>query len=519
MFNISKRTLSLIISILIVALIISILIYLVKVNPVYKTIWDKIKTYLGIILTIYSIFIATVIFLENKNPSKTIAWLLILILVPVVGFIFYIFLGHNIRRKMKFEKKKYSDFKHLTYAVDIQKELLKGTDIFKNVEESLVKSKLINLLLKVSNSPFTSNNRTKILKNGDETFKHIIDEIKNAKHHIHMEYFIIKDDDIGNKIREILIGKAKEGVKVRVIYDDVGCWRLSKNYINSLKASGVEIYPFYPVIFPVLSRELNYRNHRKIVVVDGRVGFIGGLNIGDEYLGLNPRLGFWRDTHIKIEGEAVYGIQNTFLKDWEFVSGKYISGKSYYPKLPYYGEQIIQITPSGPDTEWRSIMKAYFTMIATAEERVWIATPYLVPEDSINTALMTAALSGIDVRIIIPSKPDHILVYWASRSNIEDLLKAGVKIYTYEKGFIHSKLLLVDGEVASVGTANLDIRSLEMNFEINSFIYDKEVVKELEKDFIEDLSHSKEVILEEHLKRNILVKFKESIGRLLSPLL
>ncbi|MCG8541547.1 MAG: cardiolipin synthase, partial [Clostridia bacterium] len=229
--------------------------------------------------------------------------------------------------------------------------------------------------------------------------------------------------------------------------------------------------------------------------------------------------GFWRDTHIKIEGEAIYSLQNTFLKDWNFVSNEMILDKEYYPKLQYYGEQLIQITSSGPDSDWESILQAYFTMISTAERRIWIETPYLVPDESILMALKTASLSGIDVRIILPSKPDHYLVYWASRSYIEELLRAGVKIYTYEKGFIHSKLLLVDGIGASIGTANLDIRSFSINFEVNAFIYDDELVKRLEDDFIMDIGDSKKIMLQEHIKRKIYIKFKEALGRLFSPLL
>ena len=481
--------------------------------------FEELKRFFGYIFTLYTVFIGVLIFMENKNPSKTIAWLLILFLVPVIGFIFYLFLGQNVRKKNLFRKKRGRDFVCLEHVASIQKDAIKDKNLF-HEDESCVKKRLISLILNSAKSPFTINNRTKVLTNGKETFDEIIEALNRAKFHIHLEYFIIKNDQIGNKIKDILIDKARQGIKVRVIYDSVGSWKLGKKFLNELREAGVEIHGFLPVFLPVLSRELNYRNHRKIIVIDGSIGFIGGINIGDEYLGKNPYLGFWRDTHLKIEGEAVYGLQNIFMMDWIFVTKERLEfNELYFPKLNHYGEQLIQITASGPDSDWESIMQAYFSIIAASEERIWINTPYLVPDESVMMALKTAALSGVDVRIIIPNKPDHRTVFWASMANIEELLKAGVKIYKYTKGFIHAKILLVDGAIASIGTANLDIRSFQLNFEVNAFIYDKETVLRLEGDFLIDLKDSREVLLEEHLQRPLIEKIKESTGRLFSPLL
>ncbi len=515
--KITKKSLATLIFALIIIAVIAVFIFGVQTLDIYKQVFDKLKHYSGVALTIYSFFIAVVIFLESKNSSKTVAWLLILFIFPVVGFILYIFLGQNIRKKYKFRKKKYEDFQPMSDNVDLQKKLIQDLSVFKN-GRSNVRNRLISLLLRNSDSPFTINNKVEVLTNGKATFKSIIEELKKATDHIHLEYFIIRNDNISNEIKEILIEKAQNGVEVRLIYDSVGCWRLSREYVKQLKNAGVQVHQFFPVFMPVLSRELNYRNHRKIIVIDGKIGFLGGLNIGDEYLGYDPKLGFWRDTHLKIEGEGVYSLQNVFLMDWRFVTKEQISSPKYYPKLIHYGEELIQITSSGPDSDWKSIMQAYFTMISNAEDKIWITTPYLVPGESINTALMVAALSGVDVRIIIPDRPDHLLVYWASRGNIEDLLRAGVKVYSYVKGFIHSKVLLVDGIAATVGSANLDIRSLEINFEVNSFIYEENVIKRLEYDFERDLKNSKEILLEEYTKRSIFDKFKESIGVLFSPL-
>ncbi|QXM07405.1 cardiolipin synthase [Crassaminicella indica] len=480
---------------------------------------EKLKGYIGTVFSIYTIFIAIIIFMENKNPSKTIAWLLVLVLIPIAGFIFYLLMGQNVRKKKIFKNKKTRDFPYFEQVAHIQRDAIKDKELFKN-NESFVKKRLISLILNNSKAPFTINNRLKVLTNGDETFTAIIKALKLAKHHIHLEYFIIKNDHIGKLIKKILMEKARAGVEVRVIYDSVGSWRLGKGYLREMRDAGVHIYGFSPVAFPVLSRKLNYRNHRKIIVIDGQIGFLGGLNIGDEYLGKDPNLGFWRDSHLKVEGEAVYGLQNIFLMDWLFTAKEEIDfDKNYFPKLHYYGEQLIQIAASGPDSDWESIMQAYFSIISSAEDRIWINTPYFVPGESIMMALKTAALSGVDVRIILPSKPDHKTVFWASMSNIEELLEAGVRIYQYTKGFIHAKIMLVDGVAASIGTANFDIRSFQINFEVNAFIYDEKIVSGMEKNFLIDISDSIELNLEEFLKRPMINKIKESAARLFSPLL
>lgn len=465
---------------------------------------------------LYIFLIALVIFFENKNPSRTLTWLLILALIPYLGLFFYFFFGRENERKLKRKMKKKPG--SITYnAALIQRELVGQLDFFKNYE-SYVNDRLLSLLLKNSDSPFSLNNKVEVLNNGQSTYGKIIKELYDAKDHIHLEYFIIRDDAIGKAFVEVLAKKAREGVAVRVIYDDVGCWQLKDSYWKELREAGGKIYPFLPVPFPFLSRDLNFRNHRKIIVIDGKIGFLGGLNIGDEYLG-KKALGFWRDIHLMIKGESIFSLQTVFLNDWHFVSGEEIEGERYYPQIQtLYGKTIMQVTSSGPDTDWKAILQAYFTMISTAEDRIWMATPYLVPDESIMMGLKTAALSGVDVRIIIPNKPDHYFVYWASRDNVEELLEAGVRIYTYENGFIHSKVLMVDGICASIGTANLDYRSLDINFEVNAFIYDHEVVRSLEEDYISDLKESKEILLEEHKMRGIKEKFLESLGRLVSPL-
>ena len=357
-----------------------------------------------------------------------------------------------------------------------------------------------------------------VLTNGLSKFNRLFSAIRAAKDHVHLEYFIIKEDVIGNELRDLLIEKAAEGVRIRVIYDDVGSVELSKKFIMSLKNAGVEVYAFFKVPLPIFTRDLNYRNHRKIAIVDGNVGFVGGLNIGDEYIGSSDKFEFWRDTHLEIRGEAVYSLQTIFLNDLNYVSGQDVQGARFYPEIDVVKTSLVQIAASGPDSEWKCILQAFYKMISNAVDKIWITTPYLVPEESIMMGLKTAALSGIDVKIIIPSQPDHFFVYWASQANIQKLLEAGVKIYRYKNGFIHSKIMIVDRLAATVGTANLDIRSMEINFEVNAFLYDVDVIARLEEDFLQDLEESVLYDLEVFKKRKLHHKFLEAMGRLVSPL-
>jgi cardiolipin synthase len=479
--------------------------------------WDSFRTFLSWFFAVYIFLLMVLVFFENKNPSKMIAWLIVLAVLPGVGFVFYILFGRNIGKRRRSVKKKAADENRMVYAAKIQKDIMHYITYFEEMN-SPVADRLSKLLLKTAHAPFLINNRVDVLTNGDETFSKILYALESAEHHIHMEYYIIRDDKIGKEIKSVLIRKAHAGLKVRLIYDSVGCWKLSPKYLSDLQDAGVEIYPFFPVALPILSRELNYRNHRKIIVVDGKVGFVGGLNIGDEYLGRSKQFGFWRDTHMVIWGEAVYGLQNTFVNDWNYVSKQSIGCDALFPKQEPRGETIVQIATSGPDSKWHAIEQAYFTMVSSAKRRIYITTPYLVPEEGLMDALKTAALSGVDVRVLIPSKPDHFLVYWATQDNLESLLEAGVRVYAYERGFVHSKVVVVDSEVSTVGTANFDVRSFRINFEVNAFVYDTEVARKLEDDFFADMEDAVEITLEAHLKRGVFTRFLESLGRLVSPL-
>jgi cardiolipin synthase A/B len=435
-----------------------------------------------------------------------------------LGLILYFVVGKNYRKEKIFSRKGHKDYERIRALSDNQIIDLRDKSF---IENGKVRSKLpiINLLLRNSKALLTKNNRVEILNNGSQTFNAIFAAIRKARKHIHLEFYIIEDDKIGNEIRELLISKAREGVKVRMIFDDVGSWKLKEKYIRSLRAAGVEIHPFMPVRIPFLANRINYRNHRKIIVVDGIVGFVGGINVADRYLYGNRKIPFWRDTHLKIEGEAVSSLQVVFLVDWHFVSGRIISGVSYFPKPLVGKKQLVQITASGPDSDWSSIMQAYFSAISTAKDYIYIAVPYFIPNESILTALKTVALSGVDVKIIIPGIADSVLAHNGTISYVEELLEAGIRVYLYRKGFIHSKLIMVDDVFASVGSANMDIRSFDNNFEVNAIIYDEDFCRELKGYFLEDLSCSDEIDLETHKSRSFRNKLTESISRIFSPLL
>lgn len=468
--------------------------------------------------TIINIIIAIDVLLDNRDPSSTVAWIMVLFLLPGVGIFLYLYIGRNHRKKKTFIKKRGEDYNILNRLLNQQVTFTDYGEFFKNNFQD-TKGKIIPLLLKNTRAPITVNNNVKVLQNGEDTFSEMLKDIENAKKHIHIEYYIIKDSEIGKEFQQLLIKKAQEGLEVRVIYDAVGSWQLSKSFLKPMEDAGVEIHVFLPVKLPFFGSRLNYRNHRKIIVIDGIIGFVGGLNIGDEYLGENEKMGFWRDTHLKIQGEAVYVLQGIFLADWYFVSKQSLDHPKYFPPQGYCGENIIQIASSGPDSYWASIHQAYFTAINSANERVYITTPYLVPDEGILLALKTAALRGVDVRLLLPIKADHKTVFWASKSHFMELLEAGVRIYLYGKGFVHGKVFVVDDNFTSIGTANLDIRSFKLNFEVNAFIYDKDVNDKVGMDFFYDLSVSEEVLIDEYKERPIQHKIKESIARVFSPIL
>ena len=492
-----------------------------SMNDFFRSFFEIIPVTIAIIYLFVVFITGLVIFFERRNPPQTVAWLLILLALPVIGFVLYFFFGNNIRKRMIFKKMKLDEGPiGCLELVQSQKERAKQKALFGYDKNTYIKHKLINLLLNNSRSPFTSNNKSEVYTYGEEAFASKINAMENAKHHIHLEYFIVKDDKLGNKIKDVLIKKAKQGVEVRFIYDGFGGFGLGRKFLKDLKDAGVQVKAFLPIrMIPFFNSELNHRNHRKILVVDGTIGYLGGLNIGDEYINRNPKYPFWRDTHFKIEGEAVYVLQNIFFKTWRFVAEEVPEGQEYFPKQGKVGRELIQVVPSGPDYEWESIKQAYFSIITSAKDKLYITTPYLIPDESILTALKTTALSGVDVKIIVPGVADKQFVYYATCSYFEELIEAGVRIYKYNKGFIHAKILTVDSVIASIGTANFDNRSFLYNFEVNAFCFQSPTVERLDEDFYEDLEDCTEVTLESLENKTLWVKFMESTARLASPLL
>lgn len=471
------------------------------------------------------------IILENRDPARTVTWLLIFILLPGIGLVIYAILGRNMRKRKLFktqklassirEEKVFENLERIEEIANIEQSTINTNQLLNENIEDYSKKRVISLLLNTGKLPFTTNNKVSVYIDGNQKFKNLLEDIKNAKNHIHLEYFIIKDSEIGRELKDLLIKKSNEGVKIRILYDDVGCWRFwfYRKFFNEMKENGIEIVAFLPAKFPLTGGKLNYRNHRKIVIIDGKIGYTGGLNIGDEYMGKNKKFGYWRDTHIKIEGTSVYMLQMIFLTDWYYTTKEIITEDKYFPSPQRCGNSMVQIIASGPDSDWESIRYAYFCAICQAKKSIYIETPYFIPDESILIALKSAALSGVDVRIVFPKIADHKIVNNASYSYFDDILKSGGKVYLYTKGFIHSKIMTIDDKIASTGSANMDLRSFMLNFEINAFIYDKEIVERMNKDFFEDLNNSEELTLEEFSKRKLGKKVRESIARLFSPIL
>ena len=489
----------------------------------WNEIWHYISYPFNALYIFIIIFIIILIILENGSPLKTISWILILVLLPIVGFILYFYIGRNFRKEKIFSRKGIEDYKHIEelskkQIIDLQNKGNENIELRIDNEKIKEKMNIMILLLNNSKALLTQYNKVDILNNGQETFDSILEAIEQAKEHIHLEYYIIEDDIIGNKFKDLLIKKAKEGLEVRLIYDDVGSWSLSKRYIRELENNGIEVYAFMPVRFSRLADRVNYRNHRKIIVIDGEIGFVGGINIADRYITGTKELGQWRDIHLRIEGQAVHSLQAVFLIDWFFVSDNIITDDKYFNEHKVEEKTLVQITACGPDSDWASIMQAYFAAISTAKEYIFISTPYFIPNESILTALKTASLSGVDVRIMLPKRSDSHVVYWGSISYIKELLEAGIQVYFYSKGFAHSKILMVDDVFSSVGTANIDIRSFDTNFEINALIYDEEITNKLKADFCNDLACSEEVTLEQWQQRSQMSKLKSATARIISPL-
>lgn len=468
---------------------------------------------LNIILAVF------VVFLERRDPGSTWAWLLVLFFVPVAGFILYLIFGQNLSRKKLFQWKDSNKIGIMEITKN-QIELLQTGEFPFHDTKTIQYKDLIYMLLVNDRSILTQDNKVEIFSDGKDKFQSLLQDLDKAKDHIHMEYYIIRNDKLGNELLQMLVKKAKEGIDVKVLYDAMGSRRLPKRFFRPLLEAGGKVSAFFPALIPHLNLQVNFRNHRKLVIIDGESGYIGGFNIGDEYLGLNKKFGYWRDTHLKISGKAVFSMQTRFILDWNQASSAKIRYEDrLFPEIGAKGDTDVQLVSSGPDSEWEQIKYGILKLISSAKKYIYIQTPYFIPDASVLDAIKIAALSGVDVRLMIPNKPDHAFVYWATYSNVGELLKTGAKVYIYDNGFIHAKTIIADGKIATVGTANIDVRSFKLNFEVNAFLYDRALVQQLVDIFHEDVKHSHGLSWEEYQNRSLYIRFKESFSRLLSPIL
>lgn len=452
------------------------------------------------------------VLMDNKQPEKTMAWILVLCFMPIVGIIFYLFFGQNTRKEKVISER----------SMDL---LMKRSMLEFAEQENLHIPRRNRPLMKLFTNqnwalPF-KDNEVSIFTDGYEFVSTLLYNIGQAQDHIHLDTYIIEDDPLGNLVADALIDKARQGVEVRLLYDDVGCWRVKDRFFNRMKAAGIQVYAFMPVRFPAFTGKVNYRNHRKLCVIDGKVGFIGGMNIALRYVKGTARQ-TWRDTHLCIRGGAVYAIQRAFLVDWYFVSRTLVTDRRYYPPVDKTIDNncLTQIVTSSPVSPWPDIMQGYVRVLLQAHRYVYMESPYFLPTEPVLFAMRTAALAGVDVRLIVPRHGDAKLVEWASRSYLMEVIEAGVKVYLYELGFNHSKILVSDDNLSSCGSTNIDFRSFENNFEANAFFFNEGMALRLKKVFLTDQAQSTLVDdVSYFIKRPFLQRLLESLVRLLSPLL
>ncbi len=459
------------------------------------------------------------ILLENKNPLKTQSYLLLMVLLPIIGMMIYLFFGVNFRRQKLYSRKGFSDQKIIQRWIKEYDNLLNRSsdDVHEYLNE---KAKLPFLFWRNNFSSLSANNHIQVFTNGEGKFPVLIEKLQKATHHIHLEYYIFDDDDIGNRIMDILCERSRSGVEVRMIVDALGSNNLRQKSIKKMKASGVQYYEYHPVIFTSLANRVNYRDHRKIVVIDGDIGFVGGINVADKYINTTASDNYWRDTHCMIEGEAVYSLQILFILNWYFVSKHLLQPNSdYFHEIIKKGDTLTSIISSDPDSDNPNLMEGYFSMITTAREELLIITPYFIPNESVLTALKTSAKGGVKVMLLMPATSDSVFVHSASLTYMGELLKNDIEVYFYKKGMIHSKVMIIDEELSTIGTANMDYRSFDNNAEVNAVFFDQQIAKELKAQFLSDLTHAEKLDYVTWKRRPLRIKLIGSFGRLVSPLL
>ncbi len=462
-----------------------------------------------IFMVLYGISVVAtlvVIVSENRNPVKSLAWATVLVLLPVVGIVLYMVFGRSLRNRSMISHKKMRKL-HMTHD---HKDIDAATQLSPQSQQQA------RMASTISHAHLYTGNTVEVFTDGASKFARLKQDIEQAQHYIHIQYYIINDDTLGRDIAQLLIARAQQGVKVRVIYDHIGSYTFSSALFKYMKRGGVEAHPFLKVTFTTLAARLNWRNHRKVVVIDGKVGYIGGMNIADRYVTGSRGHKPWRDTHLRITGPAVEGLHNSFAVDWNFMEHALLT----LPEQPQpTGNVSMQIVPSGPTDAWNGNQFALLRAISAARKCIYIQTPYFVPSDSLLKALKMAALSGVDVRVMIPRRTDSVILRHASGSYIKESLLAGIKIYHYDDAMLHAKVVIADDELVSAGSSNFDFRSFEHNFECNALIYDRDFNRKMKDIFIDDQHRCTRLILSHWKRRPITVKAFESLARLLAPIL
>jgi cardiolipin synthase len=474
----------------------------------------------AILYALLAIFMVIRLLIYGIRPTKTLAWLLAIFTIPVAGMLFYFVLGRNRKKNKFFKLKKTKEIAEYLEKVEQYYHTLGKKNNLEIPEPIIEHIKLVKMIVKSSKFLPSTGNELIPLKNGPSTFDAIFKAMEEAKEFIHIQYYIFEEGELSEKFMSILDRKAKEGVQVRLLFDGLGSRMLTKRYIKSLRQAGIEVCSFLPMRFGNLLSSVNYRNHRKIVIVDGIIAFTGGINVSDKYIMGDPELGVWFDMHLQLKGPIINSLQAVFATDWNFASGEdHFLSMDYFKAIPSTGKSIAQVISSGPDSDFASIHQLYFSLINRAKKYIYITNPYIIPGDALMAALRVSALGGVDVRLLLPANSDSFLVKWSVQSYFEHLLEAGVKIFLFQDGFLHSKVIVSDDELATIGTANLDIRSFEQNYEVNVLVYEKEFAEILKNDFLSDCEKSIRINYDDHLKRPNMERLKEGMAKVFSPVL
>ncbi len=461
-------------------------------------------------VTIFSII--CVILSENRNPVKSLAWVTVLLLVPAVGLVLYIIFGRNITNKRIISRRNRRRLKRLESAKHID---------FNRIAYSENARQQIRLAHSLTGAMYYPDNDASLYDNGTDKFEALLADIASAQKYINLQYYIFEDDNIGHRLRDALIERARAGVTVRVIYDHVGSFKVRRKFFKEMTREGIQVYPFFKVTFPQLGTRINWRNHRKICVIDGIIGYVGGMNIADRYI-TGGSFPFWRDLHMRVTGPAVSALQFSFAVDWNFMGQPLIEDDAPITsneKKNNGGGIGMQLLTSGPTSQWSNISLAFHKAIANARKRIFIQTPYFLPTEGLLRVLQTAALAKVDVRIMMPRHSDSAMLRWASFSYVQECLRSGIKIYLYEKGMLHSKAIVIDDEMATIGSTNFDFRSFEHNFESNMFVFSREFNAGLAEIFIRDMKDSCRISTTAWRRRPLFEKIFESVMRLFAPIL